>query len=99
MAGEKKNGTGVFGYVRAFVRLWRALGKKQYRVFPWRTLGMAVFAIVYFILPFDFDWVPFIGYIDDAAMFGFVVASVKKDIDRFLDWEAAPDAKQIAGGK
>jgi uncharacterized membrane protein YkvA (DUF1232 family) len=90
MSDEKKKGTGVFGYVRAFVRMWRSFGKKQYRVFPWRTLAMAVFAVAYFLFPLDviLDAIPFVGFIDDAAVFGFVIASIKKDVDKFLEWES-----------
>jgi uncharacterized membrane protein YkvA (DUF1232 family) len=91
MPDDKKPSVGIFGYVRAFIRMWRAYGKKQYRTFPWRTIGILAFAVAYFIFPLDviLDAIPFVGFIDDAAVFGFVIASAKKDIDKFLAWESA----------
>jgi uncharacterized membrane protein YkvA (DUF1232 family) len=29
------------------------------------------------------------GFIDDAALIGWILGSVKSDIERFIDWETA----------
>jgi uncharacterized membrane protein YkvA (DUF1232 family) len=61
----------------------------SYRVFPWRTLFVLVLVGVYAINPFDIipDFIPIIGVIDDAAMFGFLVRSIMKDVRTFKEWE------------
>jgi len=89
MPDDKKPSVGFFGYVRAFVRMWRAFGKKQYRTFPWRTAAAFLFALAYLFDPFDIvpDYLPFIGYIDDAAVFGLLVAAIRRDVGKFLEWE------------
>jgi uncharacterized membrane protein YkvA (DUF1232 family) len=40
--------------------------------------------------PFDVapDFIPGIGYLDDAVVLGFVVNSIKKELERFLRWES-----------
>jgi uncharacterized membrane protein YkvA (DUF1232 family) len=89
MPDDKKPSVGFFGYVRAFVRMWRAYGKKQYRVFPWRTVAAFLVSLAYLFDPFDIipDYIPLFGYIDDAAVFGLLVAAIRRDVGKFLEWE------------
>lgn len=35
------------------------------------------------------DVIPVVGYVDDAAVIGFVVASIYTDLNNFRDWEAS----------
>jgi uncharacterized membrane protein YkvA (DUF1232 family) len=46
--------------------------------------------VIYFLNPFDVspDFIPGVGYVDDAVVLGFVASSVKKDLVRFLRWES-----------
>ena len=99
MADAKKPSTGVFGYVRGFVRMWRAYGKKKYRVFPWRTVAAFLVSLAYLFDPFDIipDYLPVIGYIDDAAVFGLLVAAIRRDVGKYLEWEAALPAAPPPG--
>ena len=72
------------------VRLVRAYVKGEYRDVPWETIALAIGALIYFISPIDAipDFIPVVGYIDDAAVIGFVIASVYTDLNNFRDWEA-----------
>jgi uncharacterized membrane protein YkvA (DUF1232 family) len=56
---------------------------------PWQTIVLAIAAVVYFVNPFDLipDLIPVIGYLDDATIVGFVIASIGGDIANFRDWE------------
>ncbi|HHE31446.1 MAG TPA: DUF1232 domain-containing protein, partial [Chlorobaculum parvum] len=62
---------------------------REYRIVPWQTLILAITAIVYFINPFDMvaDFLPLIGFIDDAAVLTAVLASINHDLNTFLEWE------------
>lgn len=70
-------------------RLVKARGKGSYKEAPRRTILWAVAAIVYFVNPFDVvpDFIPVVGYLDDAAVLGFVMNSIAQDIDDFQEWE------------
>jgi uncharacterized membrane protein YkvA (DUF1232 family) len=70
-------------------RMLRAWSKGDYKEVPWRTLVLSLATVIYFLNPFDFspDFVPGIGYLDDAIVLGFVLGSIKKEIANFLQWE------------
>jgi uncharacterized membrane protein YkvA (DUF1232 family) len=68
------------------VRAWFA---KEYREVPWQTIAIALGAIIYFVNPFDAipDFIPGIGYLDDALVIGVTVKSIKTALDAFRIWE------------
>ncbi len=74
---------------QAIIRLVRAYVNRQYRVVPWQTVILAVAALLYFINPFDAiaDFLPLVGFFDDAAVLTAVLASINHDLNEFLDWE------------
>ncbi len=76
-----------FGLARRF---WRAYRKREYRAVPWKSLLMGVATIAYLIMPVDFipDFFFLIGWADDVTLFSLFLASMKKDLDKFADWEA-----------
>ena len=82
--------SGRFDDIMTLVRLVRADVKGEYRDVPWETIALAIGALIYFISPIDAipDFIPVVGYIDDAAVIGFVIASVYTDLNNFRDWEA-----------
>lgn len=71
-------------------RLLRAYVAGHYRRIPWRTLLMAVAAVLYFVMPFDLipDWVAGFGYLDDAAVVAWTLDAIRSDLDVFAAWEA-----------
>jgi uncharacterized membrane protein YkvA (DUF1232 family) len=72
------------------LRLVRAYYRKEYRDVPWETIALAIGAIAYFVTPTDLipDFIPVAGYLDDAAVIGFVIASIANDLHAFREWEA-----------
>ena len=76
-------------------RLARAWWTREYKTVPWRSLGLGLFAVLYLLNPLDLipDPIPFLGVLDDATMFGFVLASLRADVKLFERWEgrALPD--------
>ena len=63
---------------------------KEYLDTPWQTIVLITAALIYFVSPFDAipDFLPFIGFIDDAAIISAVFASISKDVEKFIAWEA-----------
>ncbi|MBN1928467.1 MAG: DUF1232 domain-containing protein [Chlorobiaceae bacterium] len=74
---------------QALVRLVRAYLNRDYRIVPWQTLILAVTALLYFVNPFDMvtDFLPLVGFFDDAAVLTAVLASINHDLSSFLEWE------------
>jgi uncharacterized membrane protein YkvA (DUF1232 family) len=75
------------------IRMIRAYMSGAYREAPWETIALAIGAVLYFVSPIDAipDVVPGVGYLDDAAVVAFVIASITNDIHIFREWEARVD--------
>jgi uncharacterized membrane protein YkvA (DUF1232 family) len=78
----------------AFLRLIKAWATGDYRQAPWKSMALVIAAILYFVNPFDAipDFIPFLGYADDALVIGFVMRAIRKDVRAFLEWESTAAA-------
>ncbi len=79
-----------------FQLLWSLLKDYKtgkYRNIPWKLIASVGFAVAYLILPADVipDFIPGIGYLDDAAVFGLVLAGFKSEIEAYRKWKNSPD--------
>jgi len=83
--------SGLWDDLMALARLVTAWSRREYTAVPWRSILMAVGALLYFIDPFDAipDAIPGIGYVDDASVVALVAGALKTDIERFIHWERA----------
>jgi len=81
---------GVWEHLTALIRLLRAYARGEYKEIPWGSMVLIVAAIIYFVNPFDLipDVIPFVGYVDDALVIGFVIRQIRTELDRFREWEA-----------
>src|SRR5665648_256313 len=54
----------------------------NYKEMPTRSILIIILGIVYFVSPIDaiFDYIPFAGLVDDAAVAGFVISQVSLDL-------------------
>ncbi|TGE36100.1 DUF1232 domain-containing protein [Desulfosporosinus fructosivorans] len=61
----------------------------NYKEMPTRSLLTIILGIVYFVSPIDgiFDYIPFAGLVDDAAVAGFVISQVGSDLERYKLWK------------
>lgn len=91
---------GFWSDLTALFRLVRARVRGEYPDLPWRAMVSALAAILYFFSPIDVvpDFIPFLGYIDDAAVLAFVLRMIAGDLARFREWEDARDADGDAPG-
>jgi len=75
--------------LKAIFRLLRAYADGSYRAIPTASLISIVAWVIYFVMPIDSipDFIAGFGLFDDAALLGWLLASVKTDLDRFVEWE------------
>lgn len=59
-----------------------------YREAPRSTVLAGGFALLYVLNPFDLmpDYIPGIGFIDDASMIALVAGSIRRDLDDYARW-------------
>ncbi len=89
---------GITGKIKPLVRMVRCSVSREYLDTPWQTIVIITAALIYFVSPFDAipDFLPFIGFIDDAAIISAVFASISKDVEKFIAWEAGKSASESA---
>ena len=75
--------------LKLIFRLLKAWINGDYREVSLETIILLIAAVAYFLMPIDaiIDAIPVIGYVDDIAVIGFVLASVKGEVDKFRQWE------------
>jgi uncharacterized membrane protein YkvA (DUF1232 family) len=88
----------VWADLSALLRLARAWTCGRYRQAPWRSIVLAFAAILYFLNPMDIvpDALLAFGYLDDATVIAWVVRSIQRDLDKFLQWEKSQPSPQQA---
>lgn len=61
----------------------------EYREIPWTTIAAAVAALAYVLSPVDLipDFIPVIGYIDDAAVVALCLSAIKSDLENYKRWK------------
>ena len=62
----------------------------NYKDVPWTTIAAIGGSLLYVISPFDLipDFIPVIGYLDDAAVFAFCLNFIGKDLEKYRKWRA-----------
>lgn len=80
----------LWPYLLAMLRLVRAFCTGKYKKIPWENLISIIVAVAYFASPLDLipDFLPGIGYLDDAMIVRFVLRSVQAELERFMGWES-----------
>ncbi len=60
-----------------------------YRNLPVSTIVALVAGLLYVVLPIDVlaDFIPVLGWLDDAAVMSFVIAAEQKDLQKYLSWK------------
>ena len=53
------------------------------------TSLILLLGLAYIILPFDFDWIPFIGWVDDGFVGYFVVKRLLKETQRYARFKTS----------
>jgi len=74
--------------IPVLIFLVKAYINKEYTEIPVGTIIAIVSALIYFVSPFDIipDFIPGIGYIDDAAVIALLYKMVHGDIQGYKEW-------------
>jgi uncharacterized membrane protein YkvA (DUF1232 family) len=74
--------------IQTLLRLMRAYGEGRYRQVSGRNLALAGLGLLYLVSPLDVipDFLPG-GFADDAAVIGFIVKKLRREIVAFETWE------------
>ena len=83
--------------LQTLLRLMRAYGEGRYRELSGKNLGLAGLALVYLVSPLDVlpDFLPG-GFIDDAAVVGFIIKKIRDELAAFEAWERAQRPRRRA---
>jgi uncharacterized membrane protein YkvA (DUF1232 family) len=72
-----------------FVRMLRAWATGNYKLLPWKSISLILGAMIYFLSPIDAipDFIPGLGFLDDAFIIGWVMRMIRRDVSAFREWE------------
>lgn len=89
---------GLTGKLQAAVRMVRSAVRREYRDIPWQSLVLITAGVVYFVSPADAlpDFIPLLGFTDDAAILSAILASISSDLDRFIEWEKKQEGGNVS---
>ena len=68
----------------------------NYRVVPYTTIAAAVVGLLYVVNPIDLipDFIPVIGYIDDALVIALCLRMAERDLKKYALWKSKQTAKK-----
>ena len=80
------------------LELLRDRVKGTYTETPWRTIAALTGALIYVLSPIDliFDFIPVIGFLDDAIVIGLAIKLARPDLEKYRAWKARHEEKKAA---
>lgn len=84
----------LWAYFQTMLRLIRVYYRGDYRAVKVTNLVLIIGAIIYVLDPWDLipDWIPGLGFVDDATILAFAVQKTRETLDEFTTWETASPA-------
>jgi len=90
---EKFKGNGPLGKFIADLKILFSIIQDyisgEYREIPWYSIAAIVAALLYVLNPFDLipDFIPVVGYVDDALVVAACLVLVRQDLHNYADWK------------
>jgi len=91
----------IIGELDLLLQMVKAYHGGEYRRIPAKALVTMVAALLYFINPFDIipDFITGLGFLDDAAVIGFVMKSLREEITLFQNYLKEQQAVFLTTGE
>ena len=66
-----------------------------YRETPWKTIAALTGALIYVLSPIDLilDFIPGIGFLDDALVIGLAIKLAQPDLEKYRAWKTSREEK------
>lgn len=70
---------------------------KKYTTLPFGAISAIVVGLLYLVSPFDviFDFIPFVGYIDDAFILTLALKIIGQDLEKYRVWKRSHKVEEI----
>lgn len=77
------------GDVKLLISLVKDYWSGEYRSIPWWAMSAVVFTLLYVVSPVDLipDFIPVIGYMDDAAVLSVCLVLVEQELAGYKQWK------------
>lgn len=78
----------ILSHAPVFIQLIKSFITKKYTKIPMGSIIAIFAALLYLVAPLDLipDFIPAVGYLDDALVFGACMKLVDSDVLEFLKW-------------
>ncbi len=75
--------------VKLFISIIKDYYKGTYKDIPYWSIAAIGFSLLYFLSPIDFvpDFIPMVGYVDDALILATCYKMIKKDLIKYKEWK------------
>ncbi len=62
---------------------------REYTDVPWKLIAAIGFAVAYLVSPLDIipDFLPVMGFVDDATVFAMVVSTFQSELNDYKEWK------------
>lgn len=79
--------------VKILISLVKDYYHGTYREIPWWSISAVVASLIYVLSPIDLipDFIPIIGFIDDAAVVAACLSLIRKDLEKYQQWKMYND--------
>lgn len=86
---EKGSLEGIWDSLMLIFELVRDWKDGRYKDISKNSLIMIIVTLLYFVMPVDtiLDYIPVLGLVDDAAVIGFTLKQINKDIEKYKQWK------------
>jgi uncharacterized membrane protein YkvA (DUF1232 family) len=80
----------VWRELKLMISMLRDYVRGAYREIPFGSMAAVAAAVLYFASPVDAipDFIPGLGYVDDAAVLMLCLRMIRSDVEKYRDWAA-----------
>ena len=83
--------------VKLLISIVKDYWSGKYRTMPWWAISAIVFTLLYVVSPVDLipDFIPVIGYLDDAAVVSVCLMLVEQELQTYKKWKLNQPARRV----